>query len=62
MIDDGARAGLAAKAAEPQQTLHAQQEAGAADPADQNRDLHVTDIRPWGPEVVRRGGVRDTPR
>ena len=30
---------------EPQQMLHAEQEAGAAHAADQNRDLHMTDIR-----------------
>ena len=30
-----------AKLAEPEQALHAEQEAGAADAADQNRDLHI---------------------
>jgi hypothetical protein len=35
------RAGSAAEAAEPEQALHAKQEAGAADAADQNRDLHI---------------------
>jgi hypothetical protein len=31
---------------QPQQVLHAEQKASAAHSADQNRDLHVTDIRP----------------
>ncbi len=36
------------KLSQPQQMLHAEQEAGAAHTSDQNRDLHVTDIRPSG--------------
>jgi hypothetical protein len=32
--------------AQPQQVLHTEQKAGAAHATHQNRDLHVTDIRP----------------
>jgi hypothetical protein len=42
--------------AKAQQALHAQQEAGAADAADQNRDSHLTETRRCGPNAVRRGG------
>ena len=51
-VDDGGQFVVARAAigelAQPQQVLHAQQEAGAADAADQNRDLHTTDTRPSG--------------
>ena len=36
-----AGAGAGGELAQSEQLLHPQQEAGAADPADQNRDLHI---------------------
>ncbi|BBY04615.1 hypothetical protein MSEO_51140 [Mycobacterium seoulense] len=55
---------------QPEQLLNPQQEAGAANPTDQNGDLHVDDStarRPCGGGPVTRplslivGGVIDTP-